>query len=145
MNNYLVFFSIPLIGYVGYKGYEYGKSRFYEYVFAKVSEELDRRLQKEDEEELFKPNAKSKSAIIKFSHGGKTHDVYIPYDRSKSTSMLRKRIFLIREDKKIELVQKPGIPYLVSADQMGGTQIIVENLSGEIIRTYSESEVPGYF
>jgi hypothetical protein len=143
MSNYFYYLSIPIAGYIGYLSYGWGKRRFYEYVMSKVNEELDRRLKKEDAEELFKPQA-TKSAIIKVSHGGKTHDVYVPYDRSKSTSMLRKKVFLLKEDKKIELSQKPGIPYLVSAEQMGGSFIIIEDLSGNIVRTFTESEIPGY-
>lgn len=142
--NYYYFPIIPVVGYVCYIGYGYGKKRFYEYVLSQVNEELDRRMKKEDQEELFKPHTKSKSAIIKVTHGGKTHDVYIPYDRSKSTSMLRKKVFLLRDEKKIEMSQKPGIPYLISAEQMGGTQIIVEDLEGNLIKTFKENEVPGY-
>jgi len=110
----------------------------------KVAEELDRRMKKEDEEELFKPNSKSKSAIIKITHGGKSHDIFVPYDRNKSTSMLRKKVFLIRDGKKIEMIQKPGIPYMICAEQMGGDEIVIEDLSGNTIRTYKETEIPGY-
>lgn len=143
MSNYFYYLSVPIGGYIAYLSYGWGKTRFYEYVMSKVNEELDRRLKRENDEELFKPQA-TKSAIIKVSHGGKTHEVYVPYDRSKSTSMLRKKVFLLKDEKKIELVQKPGIPYLVSAEQMGGSSIIIEDLSGSIIRTFTETEVPGY-
>ncbi len=137
-------YSYLIIPPVLYVGYVYGKRAFYNYVMGKVNEELDRRLKKEENDEAFRPAEKSKSALIKVSHGGKSHDIYVPYDRSKSSSMLRKRVFLIRDGEKVDLTQKPGIPYLVSAEHLGGSQILIEDLSGDVIRTFDLEQVPGY-
>jgi len=142
MNNILyVSISAGILGLIGYYGYDYGKNKFYKYVMGKVNEELDRRMEKE--EELFKPVHKN-SAVIMVNQAGKTHSVYVPYDRRKSTSMLRKKVFLIKEDEKIDISQKPGVPYLITAKQLGGSEIIVENLEGEVVKRYSEDEVPNY-
>ncbi len=137
-------YSYLIIPPVLYVTYVYGKAAFYNYVMGKVNEELDRRLKKEENDEAFRPAEKSKSALIKVNHGGKSHDIYVPYDRSKSSSMLRKRVFLIRNGEKVDLTQKPGIPYLVSAEHLGGTAIIIEDLSGDVIRTFDLDQVPGY-
>jgi len=109
----------------------------------KVNEELDRRMEADKEQELFKPVHKN-SAVIMVNQAGKTHSVYIPYDRKKSSSMLRKKVFLIKENEKIDISQKPGVPYLITAKQLGGQKIVVEDLTGEIIKTYTEDEVPNY-
>ena len=132
--------SIPLI----YQGYKYGKRRLEEYIVQRVMEDLDRRMKIEEEEQLFKP-IHSNSAQIKVKHGGKTHSVYVPYNRKKSTSMLRKRVYLIKDGEKLNISQKPGIPYLICADDLGGESIIIENLDGDIVRTYKKDEVPNFY
>ena len=140
MNNIILIGTVgTLISLVIYKGYYYGKKELYRYVMKKVNEELDNRM--ENEEELFKPMHKN-SALIKVTHAGKSHSIYVPYDRRKSTTMLTKKVYLIKNEEKIDISQKPGIPYLVSASQLGGTSIIIEDLYGEIVKTYSENEVP---
>ena len=137
------YLSLPVIGWMGYMGYRYGESQFYSYVMSRVKDELDKRMMKEDEEEMFRPS--DKSAVIRVSSGGKSHSIFVPYDRSKSSSMLRKKVFLLTiNGEKIDITQKPGVPYLVSADHLNGTTIVVENLSGETIKTFLESEIPGY-
>ena len=139
------YLSLPVIGFIGYKTYVYSERKFYEYVMSRVKDELDKRMKKEDEEEMFRIHHSDKSATIRVSSGGKSHSIYVPYDRSKSTSMLRKKVFLIQSNgQKIDITQKPGVPYLVSADHMNGTQIIVENLSGETVKSFCEAEIPGY-
>jgi len=139
MNNIILLGVVGLTSVSLYTGYHYGKIALYKYVMRKVNEELDRRM--ETEEELFKPVHKN-SALIKVTHAGKSHDVYVPYDRRKSTSMLRKKVYLIKEGQKIDISQKPGIPYLVNAGQLGGTEIIIEDLSGEVVKRFSEDEIP---
>ena len=137
------YFLIPLAAYGTYVAYGYGKRQFYSYMMGQVNEELDKRLKKEEGEDAFHP-MRGKSAVIRVQHGGKFHDIYVPYDRNKSSSMLRKKVFLICDGQKIDLTQKPGIPYLVSAEHLGGTSIIIEDLSGDVIRTFDLEQVPGY-
>ena len=144
MNNIIyssVFLGIS--GVIVYYSYDYGKKKFYKYVMEKVNEELDRRMETDKEQELFKP-VHNNSAVIIVNQAGKTHSVYVPYDRKKSSSMLRKKVYLIKENEKIDISQKPGVPYLITAKQLGGSEIIVEDLSGEIIKRYTEDEVPNY-
>lgn len=137
------YLSLPIAGYLGYVGYQYMEGKFYEYVMGRVKDELDKRMKKEDHDQVFTPF--EKSATIRFSSGGKIFSIYVPHDRSKSASMLRKKVFLIKKNnEKVDISQKPGIPYLISADHLGGDQILVENLSGEIIKSFEASEIPGY-
>ena len=144
MNNVLYStVSIGILGIAGYYGYVYGKNKFYKYVMGKVNEELDRRMEIDKNEELFKPVHKN-SAVIMVNQAGKTHSVYVPYDRKKSTSMIRKKVYLIKDEEKLDISQKPGVPYLINAGQLGGTEIIVEDMSGDIIKRYSKDEIPNY-
>ena len=143
------YYYVPsvIIGSVGiYYGYYYVRSYLQKYIMDQVMTELNKK--QDGEAEIFKPLEKSKSAIILYSHGGKNHKVCVPYDRSKSRNMLRKQVFLIRtnenEDEQWnEITHKPGIPYLLSAKDMGGIKIIIVK-DGETIKEYSEDEIPNY-
>ena len=119
-----------------YFGYHYGK----QYMVSKITEQVMAELDSVNEDESFK--VMGKTAQVKFDHLGKTHSIFIPYDRKISTSMLRKKVYLIKDDDKIDISQKPGIPYTVCAKDLGGTSIVVENLTGEIIHTYPEDQIP---
>ena len=126
-----------------YKSWDYGKRKMYEYIMSQVNAELNKRMVVEEEQEFFKPMHKN-SAIIKVQHAGKSHSVYVPYDRRKSSSMLSKKVYLVQGDIKTDISQKPGIPYLVSASQLGGTHIMVEDLSSVVLKIYEADEIPGY-
>lgn len=141
--NYL-YYSTGIIcgGVIGYYGYKYAEKKFYEYLFNKVKQELDKRL---ESEEGFVPMRKTTSAILKVSHGGKTHSIYVPYNRRKSSKMVKHNVYLYKGDEKIDITQKPGVPYLVSAFNLGGDMIVVENKEGEVLHTYKEEEIPDCF
>lgn len=142
---YFKYFGIVILStFASYKTYNYAKKYLQEYILKRVMEELDRRLKEEEDQEHFKPIHKN-SVVVKVKHAGNTHPVFLPYNRRKSTAMLRKKVFLIKEDQKIDISQKPGIPYLVSAEDLGGEKIIVENLDGEIVHSYSGKEIPNCF
>ena len=131
-----------------YYGYYYIKSYVQgyvqDYVMKRVLEELNKK--QDQNSEIFKPMEKSKSAIILYNHGGKNHNICVPYDRSKSRKMLRKEVFLVRLDdheNRVEITHKPGVPYLLSAKEMGGIKIVVTK-DGETIREYGEDEIPNF-
>ena len=136
--------GVALFGLLSYKSYTFGKKYLYEYILKRVKEELDRRLKEEEEQEFFKPIHQN-SAVIKVQHAGASHSVYIPYNRRKSSAMLRKKVYLIKGEEKIDISQKPGIPYLVNAQQLGGESIQVEDLEGNVVHTFLENEVPDCF
>jgi len=142
--NYANWLGISFFSFlISYKGYYYCKKKINEYIMEKVNEELNKKM--ENEEEVFKLFHKNSSAVLKITQGGKTHPIYLPYDRRKSTSMLRKKVFLIKGEEKKEISQKPGIPYLVSANMLGGDSINIEDFDGNIIHTYSGEEIPNCF
>ncbi len=59
--------------------------------------------------------------------------------------MIKANVFLLKGDEKIELNQKPGIPYLVSAKDLGGEMIVVENKEGHVLHVYKDDEIPNCF
>lgn len=135
------YFYISLAGISLYYGYYYGKNYLNQYIMSKVLNELNKK--QNEEGEVFKPLEKSKSALILYKHGGKDHRVCIPYDRSRVISMMRKDVKLITNEGEIDITHKPGIPYLLSAFQMGGNKILVKK-DNKIIREYVEHEIPNY-
>ena len=130
--------------FVLYKGFYIGKNIVMSYIGKRVKEELDKRMENEENEESFKPYH-TNSAILKIKTGGKNHSVYVPFNRKISTPMLRKKVFLIKDGSRIEISQKPGIPYLICANDLGGQSIEVENMDGDVIHVYSENDIPSCF
>lgn len=118
--------------------YSYGKRKVTEYIMGQVLNELNARM---EGEEQFRP-VHSNSAVIKVTSGGKTHSIYVPCDKKKSTLMLRRKVYLIKDGEKIDISQKPGVPYLVCAKDLGGEKIIVENLEGEVTQQFTEDQIP---
>lgn len=146
-----------ITGYFGYNAYwhsdNYIRSILKNYVMSKVNEELDKRIKSEPGEEAFVQFHKN-SSRIRITHAGKSHSIYLPYDRKITTDMVRRKVFLIREKKeqdnktiteKIDISQKPGIPYVVTAAQLGGSYIVIEDHEGNLICKYTENEIPNCF
>ena len=141
-------YSVPfVVGGVGvYFGYFYIKGYIKIYLTNRIMDEVNKILAAKQDEDgvLFKPMARTNSAVIHYKHGGKEHKVCVPYDRSKSRPMLRKDVFLINDDdSRIEITHKPGVPYLLSAGDMGGSKIIVIK-DNKIIKEYEKTDVPNY-
>jgi len=135
--------TLIALSYAAYRGYKLSKEiikkKITEYAMNKVKENLD----KDTEDKIsFKPISRTKSAIISFNHLGKVHNIYVPYHRNTSTSMLRKNFYLIKDGEKILLEQKPGVPFLVSAESMGGDKIIIEDRDGNTISEFVDNEIP---
>ena len=103
----------------------------------KMDQELD------NEGIAFVPFARTKSARVLFKDGGKSYNVCIPYDRSKSRAMLRKKVILIGDGFREDITHKPGIPYLLTPAQMGGQKIIVTK-DNKIIHEYGPDDMPNY-
>ena len=142
----MLYYINSILGILGtgvgvYYGYNYVKSYLNRYILTKVMEELDKRQEKEGI--VFKHLEKTKSAVIVYKHGGKQHKVCVPYDRTKSRTMLRKKVFLVKAGEKIEITHKPGVPYLLSSKDMGGEKILVTK-DNQTIKEYSNEEIPKY-
>lgn len=156
-SNYLPDYVIPVGLAVGsgiglYYVYKYAKGRINKYIVERVLDEMNKNQTKDGI--LFKPLGRTKSAVILYKDGGKEHKVCVPYDRTKSRKMLRKKVFLVRssdspdekeerKEERIEITHKPGVPYLLTPREMGGIRIEVIK-DGTVIQEYNETEVPYY-
>lgn len=135
------FYYFPIIAAGGYLFFHYGKTYLNNYILSRVNEELNKT---QDQEGInFRVFEKSKSAVVLYKYGGKEHKVCIPYDRTKSTNMLRKEVKLIKNEETIDITHKPGVPYLLSSEDMGGDKIIVIK-DNSVIKEYFGDEIPGY-
>lgn len=135
------FYYFPIIAAGGYLFFHYGKTYLNNYILSRVNEELNKN---QDQEGInFRVFEKSKSAVVLYKYGGKEHKVCIPYDRTKSTNMLRKEVKLIKNEETIDITHKPGVPYLLSSEDMGGDKIIVIK-DNSVIKEYFGDEIPGY-
>lgn len=135
------YYYIIGIGVSGYIGYYYGKSWINNYISNKVIKKLNEI--SNSEEVKFKQLHRNTSALVVFEHGGKSHNVCIPYDQSKAKYMRRKSVFLVGGDNKTEITHKAGVPYLLSAAQMGGDKIVVEK-DNITLKVYESDEIPMY-
>lgn len=142
--SWLGFGAFTLIG--GYYSYKYAKTYINSYITNKVMKKLDEI--SNSQEIKFKQFGRHPSAVVLFEHGGKSHNICIPFDQSKARYMRRKRVFLIKEHddqitEEIEITHKAGVPYLLSAEEMGGNKIVVRK-DNNTLKEYSSSEVPKY-
>ena len=61
---------------------------------------------------------------ISYEYGGKTYYIVVPYDKELCRSGRRKQVFLQQGENFIDITQKPGIPYLLTPEQLGGKVLI---------------------
>ena len=128
---------------IGYYFYYRGIPRIKKYIIGKILDEINNETKLDRSDVSFKPFGRSKSAMVVFDHAGKQQKIYVPYDRKKTVSMLRKKVFLIKTGESTEITHKPGVPYLLSPKQMGGNKITIMK-DGKIVKTYGEDEIPGF-
>lgn len=141
--NYIV--PLTLMSISSYYGYYFGKAYLQKYISNWVMEELTNKLneKQENEEITFHPVERTNSALISYKHGSKDYKICVFFDDTKVRSMLRKEVFLIKDDQRINITHKPGIPYLLSAADIGGNSIIVIK-DDEIIKTFNKDEIPKF-
>lgn len=90
---------------------------------------------------VFSINNTGKSASIKYSRYGCEYILNVPYNRQKLSLMSKLKVFLVLESgEQVEITQQPGVPYTVSARDLGGKQIKVIQPEGTSL--YSIDEVP---
>lgn len=65
---------------------------------------------------------------------------YIPTDNPRK--YIGKKVYLIKNGDEIDITQKPGIPYFITASDLGGNKIIIKDLFGKEIKTFTENKIP---
>jgi hypothetical protein len=90
-------------------------------------------------------NAAQKSMCITYSEMGQVRMINIPTDLTKIRQMEPCRVILhMTGGHKVDITQRPGIPYLVNAAQLGGTHFEIYNQDTERSDILVIDAVPGY-
>lgn len=123
-----------------YFSYYYVKHQINMYVIDKVMSKLNENM---DSVAHFKQLGQN-AALITFEHGGIMYNVTTLYNRRKGRNMARKEVYLIKsDDTKTNITHKQGLPYSLSAADMGGKEIIVIKDS-QTIKTYDINTIPNF-
>ena len=94
---------------------------------------------------IFAINETGKSANLTYNRLGTDYILLIPFDRKKIVDMSQFKVELLRYDKdSVDITQQPGIPYMITAEQLGGYAIKVTNHESEIIYEYDMHTIPLY-
>jgi hypothetical protein len=99
-------------------------------------------------EPRFSINDSDRSASIVYKRQGNEYILNVPYNRKIRAKMSSFDIFLVKkgtsdEEFYININQQPGLPYLVSANDLGGDRIeIKQKTDGQLIKVYLDNEIP---
>jgi hypothetical protein len=98
-----------------------------------------------DDSIAFSINDSDLSATILYKRLGHEYMLMVPFNRDYVAGMSQFRAKLFRHNKSpIDITQQPGIPYLVSAHDLGGTHIEITNHETGATHSYSSATVPLY-
>lgn len=91
-------------------------------------------------------NSMDTSAIVTYQHLGNSHKVLVHYNRDKVAIMGQFKAILCNETahEMEDITQQPGIPYLVTAKQLGGHYIRITNAENGQKYDYFQDTIPGY-
>lgn len=80
---------------------------------------------------------------IYYDYLGKEYMVTVPYSGSCSVDMIQYEMNAIYEDgDQLKITQQPGIPYLVSADNLGCKMMKAINHETDVFHEYKNNTVP---
>jgi hypothetical protein len=51
--------------------------------------------------------------------------VFVPYNSRLVGKMMRRKVYLLKDSREIDITQYPGVPYLVNPSQLGGVNAVV--------------------
>jgi hypothetical protein len=79
-----------------------------------------------------------KAASIKYSRFGTEYVLFVPYERKLAIKTGAHKAFLIKGQEKIDITQQPGIPYLVTPNELGGE--CIEIVGEETVTKFYRNE-----
>lgn len=90
-------------------------------------------------------NKNNKSISVEYYEGRHKRIVQIPFSIEKREYMKHWKVYLVvNKSKNINITQGPGIPYMCSAQDMGGREIIaIHNLNEKTLH-YRKTTIPYY-
>lgn len=86
-------------------------------------------------------NNNQKSASIIYNYRGRRYILFFPFHPEEIMKSIGFQFFLIKKGKKIDITQQKGIPYLITANQLGGEKIELRK-DNELIKEYLSDEIP---
>jgi len=87
----------------------------------------------------FTVNDTKTSATITYTRLGKQYLVIVPYNSRGIVSCSGIQVFLVKNGQKIDITQQPGVEYTVTAQQMGGAEVVTQR-HGQVVRTFGPDE-----
>ena len=85
------------------------------------------------------------SIIMKYDYMGNNNHLVLPYNRKKVSNMINYTASLhLPNGKHIDITQKAGIPYIVSAHDLEGNYIRIINTETGIYHDYIDKFIPMY-
>jgi len=96
-------------------------------------------------EPAFSVNPSDLSACISYETMHKKYSINIPYNRENIVAMSQFKAELLRRDlDALDITQQPGIPYMLTATDLGGFAIRITNQEIDRSHVYDENTIPGY-
>jgi hypothetical protein len=91
-----------------------------------------------DDKSTFKTRSNRKSALITYERNGICSKVHVPLQRDPR--LIGHRAYLVSADHQLEITQQPDVPYLVTAEQLGGDQIQI-HLTDQVLTFHGSQPV----
>lgn len=86
-----------------------------------------------------------RSLIMSYTHLGRDYKLFLPYNRRATIPMAQYKASLNKRDGlNIDITQQPGIPYLVTPEDLGGDSITILNRDNGVQYTFGSSQTPLY-
>lgn len=83
---------------------------------------------------------------INYTYNTILRTIFLPYTDKISASFKRLKFILIKLENGIvteyDITHQAGIPYLLSADKLGGEKIEVRKIDGTCIKVYEKGQIP---
>lgn len=87
----------------------------------------------------------NKTIHIYYDYLGKEYLVILPYNKSKLVEMCKYNFIAVYDNNnQVEITQQPGVPYLVSSEEIECKEIIVRNNDADVKYVYKKDKVPRY-
>jgi flagellar basal body-associated protein FliL len=113
----------------------YAKPKLIKYATNKVIQNLP----KHDDPTELNVNDTRTAAKLTYFHKGAEYTVYLPYDK-KMQRKVGYTVFHELGNKKVNITQESGIPYMVTANMLGGGKITVYK-DDELKHTYKDDDM----